>query len=54
MTIAVQGEPVTILGNETMLQEMADNLCQNAVKYNRPGASVVVTVGIRNGVPAWR
>ncbi len=49
VTIAVQGEPVTILGNETMLQEMADNLCQNAVKYNRPGGSVVVTVGIRNG-----
>ena len=45
VTVMVQGEPVTLLGNETMLQEVSDNLCENAIKYNRPSGSVVITVG---------
>ena len=47
VTVMVQGDPVTILGNETMLREVVDNLCDNAIKYNRPGGSVVITVGQR-------
>ena len=52
----VQGDPVTILGNETMLREVVDNLCDNAIKYNRPGGSVVITVGQRvhqPDAPLW-
>ena len=40
----VEGEPVVIQGVKPVLDEMLYNLCDNAIKYNRPGGSVWVRV----------
>lgn len=44
VTVAVEGSPVTVTGVRALLQELLHNLCENAVKYNKPGGSVTVTV----------
>lgn len=49
--ISVKGEPVVIKGNKRLLEEMIYNLCDNAVKYNRKGGKVVVSVGKCDGKP---
>ena len=43
--ISVSGENVTVFGIRHVLDEMIYNICQNAVKYNKPGGSVNVWVG---------
>lgn len=45
--IQVSGDNVTVPGNSTMLYEMIRNLCENAVKYNKEGGKVWVTVKTR-------
>ena len=40
----LQGEPAEVTGIWQLLHEMIYNLCYNAIKYNRPGGSVTVTV----------
>ena len=45
--IQVSGDNVTVPGNSTMLYEMIRNLCENAVKYNKDGGKVWVTVKTR-------
>ncbi len=42
--LSLQGEAVSITGVSRVVEEMVYNLCDNAVKYNRPGGSVTVTV----------
>ncbi len=42
--LSVTGEPLTINGNPRMLEELVQNLCDNAVKYNLPGGRVDVSV----------
>lgn len=44
ISIEVKGQPSLLLGNRTMLQEAVYNLCENAVKYNKNGGSVNVSV----------
>ena len=44
VTLTVDGRPARILGNRRILEEMISNLCDNAVKYNRPGGKVRVQV----------
>ncbi len=41
----VSGEPVKYFGVRRILDEMVYNVCENAVKYNKPGGSVSVWVG---------
>ena len=43
--VEVTGEPVVITGVRQVLSEMIYNICENAIKYNRPGGSVTVWVG---------
>ncbi len=43
--VEMTGEPVTITGVRQVLSEMIYNICENAIKYNRPGGSVTVWVG---------
>ncbi len=43
--LTAAGESVVLQGVPTLLHEVAANLCDNAVKYNRPGGSVTLTVG---------
>ncbi len=44
MTFAVSGDRGGIRGVPTLAAELVYNLCDNAVKYNREGGSVSVTV----------
>ena len=40
----LEGEQAEVSGVRQLLHEMVYNLCDNAIKYNRPGGSVTVTV----------
>ena len=44
MSITVQGERALLTGKPQLLRSIVFNLCDNAVKYNRPGGKVSVTV----------
>ncbi len=44
VTLTVSGEPVVITGVQPVLEELLFNLCDNAIKYNRIGGSVWVTI----------
>ena len=44
VTFSLSGEHVTINGVWQILNEMVYNLCDNAIKYNRPGGTVDVSV----------
>ena len=43
--VEVSGEPVSIVGIRQVLNEMIYNICENAIKYNKPGGKVDVWVG---------
>ncbi len=49
--LQLEGTHTEITGVWQLLNEMVYNLCDNAVKYNRPGGSLTVTVGERDGRP---
>ena len=49
VTIHVDGEAATVCGVRRLLYEMIYNLCDNAVKYNKPGGSVRIHVGKQEG-----
>ena len=42
--MTVNGESAVIMGVPQLLQSIVYNLCDNAIKYNRPHGSVAVTV----------
>ena len=42
--LSLEGEAAEVSGVWQLLHEMVYNLCDNAIKYNRPGGSVKVTV----------
>lgn len=42
--ILVSGLPVQVLGDSSILEEMIYNLCENAVKYNKPDGTVEIHV----------
>lgn len=42
--ISVAGESFTVIGNRLQLSELIFNLCDNAVKYNRSGGRVDITL----------
>ena len=44
VSIEVKGSPTKVRGVPAVLDEMVFNLCDNAVKYNRAGGSVTVSV----------
>ncbi len=44
VTIKTEGTPCTLPGIPGILEEIVYNLCDNAIKYNRPGGRVTVTV----------
>ncbi|MCD8396523.1 MAG: ATP-binding protein [Lachnospiraceae bacterium] len=47
--ICCVGQPTIIRGDKNMLDELIYNLCDNAIRYNRPNGTVTVTVGERVG-----
>lgn len=42
--IFVSGNPVSILANKRTMEEVIYNLCDNAIRYNRPGGHVWVSI----------
>lgn len=44
VTLKLTGESATVTGTEYFLDEMIYNLCDNAIKYNRPQGSVTIDV----------
>lgn len=51
ITVCVEGGTVSVFGVPHILDEMLFNLADNAIKYNRPGGTVTVTVGEAEGHP---
>ncbi|MEV4636390.1 ATP-binding protein [Actinoplanes sp. NPDC049548] len=47
VTVTAHLEPRPVVGEAVLLQRLVTNLVQNAIKYNRPGGSIEVTVGRR-------
>ena len=44
VSLSVQGGQATVVGIRRMLDTLISNLCSNAIKYNRPGGRVDITV----------
>ncbi len=44
VTMALEGDECTVVGIRQILGEIVYNLCDNAIKYNRQGGSVTVTL----------
>ena len=45
LTVTTDLRPRTVIGERVLLERLATNLVQNAIKYNRPGGAIIVTVG---------
>ena len=48
VTLTLSGSSSTICGNQQMLRELIENLCENAIRYNKDGGRVHVFVGMEN------
>ena len=51
VALTLTGGETTVEGVRQVLDEMVANLVDNAIKYNRPGGSVAVTVDMADGKP---
>ncbi len=51
LSISCEGSRCPVEGDRDMLEELLYNLCDNAIRYNRPGGRVDVTVERRKGRP---
>lgn len=49
--LTLQGESAMIMANKGLMDEVFYNLCSNAIRYNKPGGSVTVTVGTKDERP---
>jgi two-component system phosphate regulon sensor histidine kinase PhoR len=47
--LSVTGEHLKVRGSQGLLEELIYTLCDNAIRYNRPGGKVVVDVSGRDG-----
>lgn len=45
VTLRTEGPELTVQGSPGLLEELCYNLCDNAIRYNRPGGTVVVRTG---------
>ena len=45
VALSYLGESAPVLGSRTLLEELYQNLCANAIRYNRPGGKVQLAVG---------
>lgn len=49
--LILQGESTMVMANKGLMDEVFYNLCSNAIRYNKPGGSVTVTVGTKDEHP---
>lgn len=53
VTLHWEGAPVTVQGSRDLLTELVTNLCDNAIRYNRPGGQVTLRCGPEAGGGAF-
>lgn len=51
VSIVLKGSPAVVVGTPQILDEMLFNLCDNAIKYNKPGGYVIMHVTNEAGHP---
>ncbi|MCD8020337.1 MAG: ATP-binding protein [Clostridiales bacterium] len=49
VTIVNIGVSTSVTGNKELIEELIDNLCNNAIRYNNKNGHVIVEVGALNG-----
>lgn len=49
--LTLQGESAMAMANKGLMDEVFYNLCSNAIRYNKPGGNVTVTVGTKDERP---
>lgn len=49
--LTLQGESTMAMASKGLMDEVFYNLCSNAIRYNKPGGSVTVTVGTKDERP---
>ena len=49
ISLTYLGESAPVTGSRVLLDELCQNLCDNAIKYNVEGGSVTMSVGERDG-----
>lgn len=49
--LILQGESTMVMANKGLMDEVFYNLCSNAIRYNKSGGSVTVTVGTKDERP---
>lgn len=54
VALSYQGDSGKMTGNSTMMAGIVRNLCENAIKYNRPQGKVMVQVSAAQGVVRLR
>lgn len=54
IALTLEGEMAVVSGVRQTLEQMAFNLCDNAITYNRPDGSVTLFAGIACGQPVLR
>ncbi len=52
--LSIEGEACPMRGNRDMIAELIDNLCQNAIHYNRENGQVTVSVRTEQDRPTLR
>ena len=48
ISLSLEGEPVQILGVPSVIEEVIYNVCDNAIKYGKPGGFVRITTGMQD------
>ena len=48
VTLQYDARPATVRGSRDQLSELTQNLCDNAIRYNRPGGHVELRCGVGN------
>lgn len=54
VSVSVEGVSSLVTGNARLLDELVENLVENAIRYNRPGGQVFVWVVPQDGRPCVR
>lgn len=54
VTLLFEGERAMVQGNRGALEELCVNLCDNAIRYNKPGGKVIMSCGQSEGRPYLR
>ena len=54
VTLLCEAEHTPVMGSRSSLDELCINLCDNAIRYNRPGGKVILSCGTADGRPYLR